>query len=404
MSSLPSDLSRIEVLQVVGNAIVGGMETCVLRLVQRLPRDRFGVTVLCPFEGAFADQLRAAGAEVVITPMPANPPWCAIQLACSLIQAKGIDVVQAHLSNAHLLAGLAGKLTGTPVIGTVHCRQLDIADLALHRLTGMHISVVCRQTYFHALGLGVDQALLHLIPNGVDVDIFKPLRLRDGPIRQRFSIAAQAPLVGFVGRLAHEKGSVDFLRAAMLVNHARPDVHFVLVGDGPMLAPLQDMVARYQLADVVHFAGLQNDMPMVYAELDALASTSHSEAMPLALMEAMASGLPIVATNVGGVPDLVQHGVTGLMADGGDFELIGHHLLQLLQNPDQMALMGTRARQRAQSHFPLSRSVDGTVQLLTHLAQGRSEQRPVATVNDARPILHGNGTNALPKAARARPP
>ena len=83
MSSNNANPSRTQVLQVVGNAIVGGMETCVLRLVERLPQDRFGVTVLCPYESTLADQLRALGAEVVITPMPENPPWCSIQLACS---------------------------------------------------------------------------------------------------------------------------------------------------------------------------------------------------------------------------------------------------------------------------------------------------------------------------------
>lgn len=392
MSSNNANPSRTQVLQVVGNAIVGGMETCVLRLVERLPQDRFGVTVLCPYESTLADQLRALGAEVVITPMPENPPWCSIQLACSLIKAKSIDIIQAHMSNAHLLAALAGKLTGTPVIGTVHGRQLSTTDLELHRLAGTHISVVCQQTYFHALGLGVNQAQLHCIPNGVDVNIFKPLKCRDGAIRQRFSIAAEAPLIGFVGRLTHEKGPTDFLRAAMVVHHARPDVHFVLVGEGPMLVQLEDFVAQYHLSGVVHFAGLQTDMPLVYSELDALASTSYSEAMPLAVMEAMASGLPIVATSVGGVPDLVQHGVTGLMADGGDFELIGRHLLQILQHPDQMADMGSLGRQRTQERFSLDRSVDSTIQLLTLLSQTRPDHRRMATPSDAKILINGNGS------------
>lgn len=404
MPSITTTSSRIQVLQVMGNAIVGGMETCVLRLVERLPQDRFGITVLCPFESPIADQLRALGADVVITPMPENPPWCSIQLACALIKSKGIDVIQAHMSNAHLLAGLAGNLTGVPVIGTVHGRLLDHADVEIHRLAGTHISVVAQQSYFHALGMGVNQARLHCITNGVDVDVFKPARRRDGAIRQRFGISAQTPLVGFVGRLAHEKGCTDFLRAAMLVHQQMPHVHFVLAGEGPLLGQLQDLTAQYKLTEVVHFAGLQTNMPSVYAELDIFASTSHSEAMPLAVMEAMASGLPVVATKVGGVPDLVQHGTTGLLADGGDFELIGKHLLHMLRHPDLMDSMGACGRARAKTCFPLSRSVDSTVQLLAHLALTRGGHgRMEATANDATLILKGNGSSGTVRKATRTP-
>src|SRR5690606_18860865 len=101
------------------------------------------------------------GAEVVITPMPDNPPWFTIQLACSLIKARNVDVIQAHMSNAHLLAGLAGRITDRPVVGTVHGRQLSTLDVEMHRIAGSHISVVCQQTYFQALGLGINPSHLH---------------------------------------------------------------------------------------------------------------------------------------------------------------------------------------------------------------------------------------------------
>ncbi|RZI84471.1 MAG: glycosyltransferase [Rubrivivax sp.] len=399
MTTTPS--VRLQVLQIVGNAIVGGMETCVQRLVERLPPERFGVTVLCPYEGSFSDRLRTLGAEVVITPMPENPPWCSIQLACSLIKAQGIDVIQAHMDNAHLLAGLAGKMMGKPVIGTVHGRQVATVDVEMHRLAGTHLNVVCQQAYFHALGLGVNPAQLHLIPNGVDVNVFKPRHRRDGALRQRFSVPLDAPLVGFVGRLAPEKGPGDFLRAALIVHQARPDVRFIIAGEGPMLPQLQAFIAQYQLGDVVHLAGLQTDMPAVYAELDVLASTSISEAMPLALMEAMASGLPIVATNVGGVPELVQQGVTGWLASGGDFELIGLYLLNLLGDPALLNRMGERARLRAVERFSIDQGIESTMRLYTRLAQPRTEQRRIGAVSDPKLVLNGTSARNVAKAARA---
>src|SRR5690242_2675367 len=116
--------ARTHILQIVGNAIVGGMENYVVRLVERLPRDRFGVSVLAPFESPCTDQLRAAGADVFITQVTDEPSWQSIQLACSLIQSRHVDVVQSHLPNAHVLAALAGRLTGRPVLATVHGRAM----------------------------------------------------------------------------------------------------------------------------------------------------------------------------------------------------------------------------------------------------------------------------------------
>lgn len=389
MSANPTPLSppRIQVLQIVGNAIVGGMEIYVQRLVERLPPERFGVCVLCPDEGPFADQLRAVGAEVVITPMPDNPPWFAIQLACTLIKARNVDVIQAHMSNAHMLAGLAGRITDRPVVGTVHGRQLSTLDVEMHRIAGTHISVVCQQTYFQALGLGINPSRLHLIPNGVDIEIFKPVRQRNGPLRQGFGIDEAVPLVGFIGRLSEEKGPDVFLRVAAAVHHVLPQVHFVLVGRGPMLARLQRFVAQQRLGGVVHFAGVRIDMPEVYAELDMVASTSHTEGMPLALMEAMACGLAVVATRVGGVPELVQQGITGWIASAGDVDAMADHMVDLLQAPEQLKAMGAKARIRAEERFSLMRGVQNTMDLLSMLAQPRNHQRHL-TLSDAKAALN----------------
>ena len=378
---------RIQVLQIVGNAIVGGMEIYVQRLVERLPPERFGVCVLCPDEGLFADQLRATGAEVVITPMPDNPPWFTIQLACSLIKARNVDVIQAHMSNAHLLAGLAGRIMDRPVVGTVHGRQLSTLDVEMHRIAGSHISVVCQQTYFQALGLGINPSHLHLIPNGVDIDIFKPVHLANGPLRQGFGISTTAPLVGFIGRLSEEKGPDMFLRVAAAVHQVLPQIHFVLVGRGPMLARLQRFVAQQRLGGVVHFAGVLMDMPQVYAELDLVASASHTEGMPLALMEAMACALPVVATRVGGVPDLVQQGITGWISSAGDVDGMAEHMISLLQTPEQLKAMGAKARTRAEKHFSLTRGVQDTMDLLSMLAQPRHHQRHL-TLSDAKGALN----------------
>jgi len=392
--------ARTHVLQIVGNAIVGGMENYVVRLVERLPRERYGISVLAPFESPFTDRLREFGADVFITQVTDEPSWQSIQLASALIQSRAVDVIQSHLPNAHVLAALAGRLTGRPVLATVHGRAMTTLDIEVQRLAGTHLAVVCRQSFFQALGVGIDPRLVHFVPNGVDVERFRPQHSRSGALRTRFAIDADAPLVGFIGRLSAEKGPDLFLRAALSIRAQRPDAHFMLVGEGAMLKQLQVFASRFGIADAVHFAGSQDDMPAVFNELDVVVSSSLSEAMPLAVMEAMASGVPVVACKVGGIPDLVEHGVTGWLAPEGDYDELATRVVDLIVDDALRAAVGKAARARAVGRFALEQSVDATARLFTLLTAQRADPRRIGTLHEARSI-RANGSAV--KAAAAAP-
>lgn len=368
----PQREGRIQVLQLLGNAIVGGMESWVLRLVRQLPAERFGFTALCPFESPLTEQLRAAGVDVEIAPMPEDLPWTTLQAACALIQQRRIELLHAHLPAAHMLAGLAGRLTQRPVLTTIHARQLTTLDLEVHRLARSHVSVVARQSYFHALGLGVDPALLSFEPNGVDTTQFKPRERAAGePLRTRLGLAPDVPLAGFVGRLSPEKGPEVCVRAGLMLKARLPQAHMVLVGEGPMHDELLGLVKRYGLEGQVHLAGVCHDMPALYGELDMLVCSSHTEAMPLALLEAMACGLPAVATRVGGVPDIVEQGHTGFLVGPGDFDDISRCCAQLLGDAALRRRMGERARERAVQRLDLAASAARVGALLEGLARPR---------------------------------
>ena len=374
---------RVQVLQVLGNAIVGGMESWVLRLVQRLPAERFAFTAMCPFESPLTDQLRAHGVEVVIAPMPDDLPWATLQTACALIQQRRIELLHAHLPAAHMLAGLAGRLTQRPVLTTIHARQLTTLDVEVHRVARSHVSVVAQQSYFHALGLGVEPALLSCEPNGVDTSLFKPRERAAGePLRTRLGLGPEVPLAGFVGRLSPEKGPEVFVRAALMLKARFPAAQTVLVGEGPMHDELLGLVRRYGLEGQVHLAGVWHDMPALYGELDVLVSCSHTEAMPLVLLEAMACGVPAVATRVGGVPDIVEHGHSGWLVGPGDFDDIGRCCALLLGDAAMRQRMGERARERAVQRLDLGASVARVGALLERLA--RPAQRDSAEQRSGR--------------------
>lgn len=196
---------RIHVLEVIGNAIVGGMETWVERLIERMPPERFAVSALCPYESPFTDRLRTHRVGVFITPMPNDPPWASLQMVHALVLARGIDVLHAHLPNAHLLAGIVGRLADRPVLATLHGRQLSTQDLEVQRAVGSHLSVVCQQNYFQALGLDIDADKLSQQPNGVDTQVFRPRLRGAAALRGALQLPDATPLVGFVGRLSWEK-------------------------------------------------------------------------------------------------------------------------------------------------------------------------------------------------------
>jgi glycosyltransferase involved in cell wall biosynthesis len=358
----------VNLLEIIGASIVGGMETYVLRLLERLPQDTFRVTCLCVAEGKLTSQLRDIGCSVHITPITDEPDWQSILLGASLVRADAIDVIHAHLPNAHSLAGILSRLTDTPAIATIHGRYLSMRDFEAHKLMNTNISVVAKTAYFQALTLGVPSTKLRFIPNGIDTKIFHPAP-KSNYLHSLIKIPPEVPLVGFIGRLSPEKGPEMFVRVAQLAHKRLKNCHFVLVGEGPMRRELQNEIDQHDLTAHIHMVGLQRDMTKIYPCLDLVVSTSYSEAMPLVIVEAMASGLPVVATNVGGVVDIVEVGGTGLLKQPGDTEGLANDIVTLMTSNPTRIRMGEAARKRVEEKFDLSDIVAQTAQLLRSLTQ-----------------------------------
>jgi len=358
----------INLLQIIGAAIVGGMETYVLRLLQRLPPDIFNVTCLCVCESRITSLLRDIGCKVHITPITDDPDWQSIQLGVSLIRAEAIDVIHAHLPNAHSLTGILSKLTETPALATIHSRYLGMRDFEVHKLMQTHIHVVAKTAYFHALSLGVPPSKLRFIANGVDTKIFRPVAKTDY-LHSIVNIVPETRLIGYIGRLSPEKGPEVFIQVAGNVHKKLPNCHFVLVGEGPMREKLKNDIDNLGLGNYIHMAGLQSDMSQVYASLDLTVSTSYSEGMPLAIIEAMASGVPVVATNVGGVSDIVEVGCTGLLHGVGDLNGLANSIVTLMSDESMRIAMGKAARKRVEEKFELNDSASQTSELLRSLTQ-----------------------------------
>jgi len=364
----------LRVLQVLGNAIVGGMETYVERLVSHLAADEVEVFCVCPFESPLTLRLRNMGIPVSIVRMSEDCSWNALQLVCALVRRHGIGIIHCHLANAHLLGALTGKLTDVPVLATVHGRTLSALDFEVQRTTDTFLVTVCEGAYLHALGLGVPDNRLFMIPNGVDTRLFGGKDYQNG-LHEILGLAASTRLVGFVGRLSPEKGPEVFVRSAATAIAAGTDAHFVLIGEGPMKAMLARMVKHAGLDQRVHFAGPQREMNQLYPGLACVVSSSHSEGMPLAVMEAMASARPVIGTNVGGIAELIEQGETGYLVPAGDSDAIAAHLDTLLSDEELRQRFGRRARDRVMERFPFEQSASRVQALLRSLTNKKAGAR-----------------------------
>jgi glycosyltransferase involved in cell wall biosynthesis len=191
------------------------------------------------------------------------------------------------------------------------------------------------------------------IPNGVDPRDYTGVTA---------SLDLPRPLVGMVARLAPEKAPDDFLAMAAAVGQAAT---FVLVGDGPLRAQLQG-----QAGSNVVFAGFRDDMPAVYASLDILVQPSYREGMPMTILEAMASGVPVVATRVGAAADVIEDGRTGVLVDAGDVEALTSAVTGLLAEEASRAAMGRAARQAVDEQFTMDVMADRYAQQYRRVLQG----------------------------------
>lgn len=214
------------------------------------------------------------------------------------------------------------------------------------------------------LALGVGRREQYgVVPLGFELAPFlavapRPKSAPAGPLRQELGIPADAFTVGIVGRLTAIKNQAMFLRAAArLQRRTRAPMRFVLVGDGELREELEAQARAAALGEVVHFAGWRKDLAPIYAELDAVALTSRNEGTPVTLIEAMAACRPVVSTAVGGVADIVEDGVSGILVDAGRDDMFAVAMGRLADEPDLRSRLAAAGRERAARRFTADRLI-----------------------------------------------
>jgi len=299
--------------------LVGGGEESLLALAGHLDRHRVRPIATVPAEGEMADRLRALGVPVTVLRLPRVRPWnipvgaFALRRLRGLMRGERVALVHAQGGRSALYAGLVGLDLGTPLVW--HARTADrdrwldpILVRLAHTIVANSGATACR---FRAW----PRARVTVVPNGVDLGRFTA-RPADPALRRALGVAADAVVVGYVGRLEHGKGPDVLLAAAERLALKVPAVTLLFVGDGPLRLPLAAQAAAAGVRAV--FAGQRTDVPALLRVCDVIAVPSRQEAFGRVLIEAMAARVPVVASAVGGIPEVCADRLTGLLVPPDD--------------------------------------------------------------------------------------
>ena len=356
----------IKVAHLVHALDVGGLEEVVLRLLAHTDRARFTPLVYAlDAPGAMASELAALRVPlVVLHRAPRLDPALPLRLARRLVR-EGVRVLHTHNAGPHLYGALAARLArvasngpGPRVVHTKHGRNDPVTSrkVLLNRFASAltdRVVAVSDDAADMAIRLEkVPQTKVMTIYNGVDTATFRPGT--SGAARARLGLPEGGFHVGSVARLAAVKDHATLLRAFAIVRKERPDAHLTLVGDGPERAALEARADAPDLVGSVHFVGERRDSAAVLPAFDVFALSSTSEGISLTLLEAASAGLPIVATRVGGTPEVVVDGETGCLVSPRDFAAFAAALGALARRPDRAAL-GRAGRVRVERWFSVER-------------------------------------------------
>jgi glycosyltransferase involved in cell wall biosynthesis len=381
---------RLRVAFVVPDLGLGGAERHVTTLVGRIDRRLFDPSVIClGREGELFPSLAANGVPgIALHRTKRQALQCLVDLVRTL-RRTAPDVVVLRGYNAELLGRVAAVLARVPhVVVWVHnCGDLTprgrvrrLGDAVLDRVTDAYFGVAHAQVPYLVEDLDLPRRKVRIIHNGVDPSRFDGAA--DPATRRALGLPRDALVAAVVAALRPEKDHETFLRAAALVAAAEPRARFLVIGDGPRRPALEQLADSLGLADRVVFTGARDDVGSLLAAVDVFVLSSFTiECFPMALLEAMAASRPAVCTDVGGVPEMLEDGVTGHLVPPRDAGALAERLIGLLGDEESRRALGAAARARVAAEFTLERSVEEAQRRLLEVARPpraeRAARRPL---------------------------
>ncbi len=389
--------NRTKVIRIIARMNIGGPALHCIILTSELDPQRYRSILVTgkesPAEGNMYGLAREKGVEPVIIEALGREIFLqddlrALVRLVRLINQEKPDIVHTHTAKAGTLGRLAAKLTSVPIIihtfhghvfhsyfGFFRTQFFLWMERLLAKLTDVIITVGEQQRREIINYKIAEPEKIISVPLGLNLERFINSTVQPDELRSELGISADALLVGIVARLVPIKNHVCFLEAARLVLERNDKACFVIVGDGELRAELERKARDLKIESRVIFMGFQHNLEKIYAGLDIVTLSSYNEGLPVALIEAMAAGKPVVSTDVGGVRDLILDGNNGLLVPSNDHKALAEAIIYLLRKPERRAMMGRAGREKAYPDFDKKRLVVDIDNLYRQCLAGTGPER-----------------------------
>jgi glycosyltransferase involved in cell wall biosynthesis len=383
-------MQRINILYVITKLELGGAQKQLLSLIRHLDRNRFKIFLFTAQDGFLIPETQTINGLTLnksrCLARPINPLKDILALIeiCRFIKNNGIEIVHTHSSKAGILGRLAAKLTGTRIIlHTVHGWSFNdyqpllvrwIFELLERFTCGFTDKIIVVSDHDKRKGIksgiGADRQYA-LIRYGIDYSEFATQQQNT---REELKIDSDKMVVGMIACFKPQKSPQDFIRLAFLVNQTLPETKFLLIGDGALRTKIEKLIRKFNLEKQVILTGWRNDIPAILSSTDVFVLTSLWEGLPISVLEAMASGRPVISTNTGGVEEVILEGKTGFLVFPGDVASMSEKLLILLKDKDSRIKMGEAAKDSLNDGFTLTRMVSQTANLYAELLSAKGNR------------------------------
>jgi glycosyltransferase involved in cell wall biosynthesis len=360
---------KCRVLYLEGSgAFLGGGQISLYKLLEKLDRTVVDPILLCPAGGSFASSVADLGIPVLMLPLssPRERPMSSLKEILhlrKLVRELQPDLIHANTSRAMLYGGLSTLTTKIPVVWHVRVIESEgwydrLLSCLSKRIFTCSGAVAARFDWL----AGRKAGKVRVIYNGVDLREFGP-SLSGTAVRKAFNLRDENLVVGVVGNLLAWKGQDTFLRAAAIVAREVPRARFLIVGEGEYRGELEKLSAQLGLRSKVYFTGHRTDIPQMIAAMDVAVHCSNSpEPFARVVIEAMASGKPVVAMNEGGVLEIIEDGLSGVLVPPREPSLLASAIIELLLDPGKSADLGRASRRRIENHFSIETNVKKTTE------------------------------------------
>ena len=357
---------KIKVLNLIKSLGRGGAEMLLPETLKHHDKNQFEFHYIyfLPWKNQMVEEIQKNGGKVTCIAANNNIQLIArVNAIIAYIRKHDIQLVHAHLPWAGIAARIVGRIAKVPIIYTEHNKQERYHFLTRWLNLGTmnwlkRVVVVSKDVessvrkYKSSL-----RPQLQVILNGVDTDHFAPGIVLQKNIRDELNISRDAQVIGTVAVFRFQKRLEVWMEVAASISLEFPNVHFVIVGDGPLKSSLLEKRANLKMEGKIHFAGLQTDIRPYLAAFDLYMMSSIFEGLPIALLEAMAFGCPVITTDAGGIKEVVQHNKTGLLCPVDEPQKLVDYARELLTSKEKREMLATNGRKLMEEKFSIQSMV-----------------------------------------------